>query len=176
MPPKKTPPPERISSVNARERLLPTISWGIVELPVNPFSPEKRELVNTECKPYLEYGKRLLRPIEKLKSQIDQIDKKISDVIDLALTENITQLATIKYQTDLDTLTLKRLQKKEELLHLQDSLLEIDEEIKSILSKYEDRRTFVRRGGTRRRTRIKPKKTKKTNWSLKYNSNIKSGS
>ena len=98
MPPKKTKPPERISSVNARERLLPT--WGIVELPVNPFSPEKRELVNTECKPYLEYGKRLLRPIEKLKSQIDQIDKKISDVIDLALTENITQLATIKYQTD----------------------------------------------------------------------------
>ncbi len=172
MPPKHRIPPAKQTSEEAAQKLMgyiprpsaprPTVSWGIVELPVDPLHSENRKLVNNMCEPYLKYGNHVRRRIAELKSEIDQIDKEISEMIALGVYAEEHELGsrvTIRYQTVLDTLTRERLQKADEMLHFQDNLSEINEEIKRILIKYEDRRMFVHRGGTRRRTRSKPKRT-----------------
>ena len=104
MPPKQRIPPEKQTSEQAREKCIsslvsrdddiqrgPTVSWGIVGLPVESLSREesrmcdqhmistrKRELVNSaratqECKPYIEDGIRDRRRISELKNEIVQI-------------------------------------------------------------------------------------------------------
>lgn len=198
MPPKQRNPPEKQTSEQAREKRMlsvvsrdddiprgPTVSWGIVGLPVEPLTREesrmcdqhmistrKRELVNSaratqECKPYMEDGIRDRRRISELKNEIVQIGLQLEKLsiplkdrrclgISKKKQEKQEQLFTLQSLYDIE-----RLQKEEELMRLRDRSLEISEEIKGILRKYEDKRTFVhtRSGGTRRRRRSKSKKT-----------------
>jgi predicted RNase H-like nuclease (RuvC/YqgF family) len=72
---------------------------------------------------------------------------------------------------------MERLQKQEEVMHLRDYLREINENMESILRKYEDTRTLadINRGGqftrTRARTRTRTR-TRRHKWSLKYKRSI----
>jgi hypothetical protein len=197
MPPKKSSPPAKQTSEEASQKFMssllsrdddiprgPTVSWGIVGLPVEPLSREescmcdpdmrstrKRELVNSarvtqECKPYLEEGIRDRRRIAELKREIVQIGIQLEKFsIPLKDRHGLVSSKKKEKQEQLFTLqslyAIERLQKEEELMRLRDRSLEISEEIKSILRKYEDKRRFVhtRIGGTRRRTRSKQKKT-----------------
>lgn len=67
---------------------------------------------------------------------------------------------------------LERLQKQEELMHLNDRLSEMNEIMNGILRKYEDKRTIADiRGGTRARKRIINRRTKhckygRKNWTM----------
>ena len=66
---------------------------------------------------------------------------------------------------------MERLQKQEEVMHLRDYLREINENMESILRKYEDTRTLadINRGGQFTRTRTRRRRHK---WSLKYKRSI----
>jgi len=114
---------------------------------------------------YREERRIVNRRIEELTREINNIDRII-----LGLINPLRRTPRNKSLHDL--YAIERLQKEEELMHLQDQLQEINKIIKSILRKYEDKRSLVdifsiRNGGTRTRTR-----TKKRKWSLKYKRSI----
>ena len=104
--------------------------------------------------------------IEELTREIDNIDRITSRLIN-------PSPRTPSNRSLYDLYALERLQKEEELMRLQDHLQEINKMIKSILRKYEDKRSLVdivniRNGGTRRRKT----KTRRHKWSLKYKRSI----
>jgi hypothetical protein len=104
--------------------------------------------------------------IEELTREIDNIDRITSRLVN-------PSPRTPSNRSLYDLYALERLQKEEELMRLQDHLQEINKMIKSILRKYEDKRSLVdivniRNGGTRRRKT----KTRRHKWSLKYKRSI----
>lgn len=112
---------------------------------------------------YLEERRIVNRRIEELTREINNIDRIILGLIN-------PSRRTPRNKSLHDLYAIERLQKEEELMHLQDQLQEINKIIKSILRKYEDKRSLVdifsiRNGGTRTRT-------KKRKWSLKYKRSI----
>jgi hypothetical protein len=116
---------------------------------------------------YREERRIINRRIEELTREINNIDRIILGLIN-------PSRKTPRNKSLHDLYALERLQKEEELMHLQDQLQEINKNIKSILRKYEDKRSLVdivsiRNGGTRTRTRTR---TKKRKWSLKYKRSI----
>ena len=125
---------------------------------------------NAELAHYREERLRVKQRITEVKTEIDMIGLQLNR-LGIMLKKNQKNQKNQKKQEDIFSLQalydLERLQKQEELMRLQDSLPEIAKNIKSTLRKYEDKRTLIEIGGTRRRSRSPRHK-----WSLKYKRSI----
>ena len=117
--------------------------------------------VDEELAYYREERRLIKRRVEELDSEIDNITLKLGKLANKSPTKQKEEYIEVKRQL----YALERLQKQEELMRHQDRLLEINEIMKTILRKYEDKRTLddIRTGGTR---------TRRHKWSLKYKRSI----
>ena len=110
---------------------------------------------------YRDERRLIKRRVEELELEIDNITLKLGKLANKSPTKQKEEYIEVKRQL----YALERLQKQEELMRHQDRLLEINEIMKTILRKYEDKRTLddIRTGGTR---------TRRHKWSLKYKRSI----
>jgi hypothetical protein len=124
--------------------------------------------VTQESARYREERRIIIRRIKDLNLEIDNITARLGKFVK----GSPTKLRESNVVTKRHLYGIERLQKQEELMHLNDRLSEINEIMNGILRKYEDKRTIADiSGGTRARKRIINRRTKhckygRKNWTI----------